>query len=440
MSTEILIHISASSRVQDDSRYRKQAEGYLGFRATRRHDLGSKINASPDEPQADGQPTVLPAAKIKEIEDDATTTDGSSSSSSQDATKADGGTANPINSIAEVIFDNRPFSRLDLTPAESRSYLSALVANGNSKTPTVYIERTPIIHRPRTTAMQASPAAKVNQHQRDSWQTLPSVVPDSQPSQNSLKCNQLLAASFFSNTQSASSLAKRQRLDRLPSSNPPGRPGSALPHGPTSSKQEHIGSQVEPPSFPWSDLASQPPIAQIRPPPPETSMAVFDTHVTPTLTLLESQLPIWKTFHPSHTARPLRILERGYWQLKISNDWSPELRRKLWSCLEDLIGKGKAGWGVWCEKYANRPEKASGGENLEGAISNKAIEKNKVHEGGRQGFSPANELVRVYCWGELVPYVYLVLFVASDRMINRQGATWVDAGGEEVVQIAGTAL
>lgn len=441
MSTEILIHISAPSRVQDDSRYRKQAEGYLGFKATRRLDLSLKTNASPEGLQVEEPSTNLPAPNITDIADDATTTDGSSSSSSQGAAEVDKNSPNLVDSRAEVTFDNRPFSRLDLTPAQSRGYLSSLVANGNSRTPTVYVERTPIVDRPRTAPTQVSPAVKINQHQRshsDCWQTPPSVIPDSQPSPNSLKRSLPPSASFSSSTYSASPLAKRQRLqpgDRPPSSGPPSRPGPAQPHEARSPEQEHLRSRVVRPSSSWSNLASQPPITQIRPPPPETSMAAFDTHVTPYLALIESQLHIRKRFRPSHIARSLRVHERGYWQLRIGTDWSVEQRRKFWSFLVYMIREGKAGWGVWCESYSDRSEKTSAGENLEGDVLDKAIHRTGVDRGGEQESSLENELVRVYCWGELVPYIYLVLFTASDKMIKKQVATWRDAGGEEVVRM-----
>lgn len=43
------------------------------------------------------------------------------------------------------------------------------------------------------------------------------------------------------------------------------------------------------------------------------------------------------------------------------------------------------------------------------------------------------EVVRVYCWGEVVGEVWLALFVGSKRKIKGSGARWVDAGGVAVV-------
>ena len=43
------------------------------------------------------------------------------------------------------------------------------------------------------------------------------------------------------------------------------------------------------------------------------------------------------------------------------------------------------------------------------------------------------EVVRVYCWGEVVGEVWLALFIGSKRKIKGSGARWVDAGGVAVV-------
>lgn len=439
MLAEILIHISAPSRVQDDSRYRKQAEGYLGFRAARRHDLGKEINASSSGPQADEPSTNLPAAGTSHNIDTATTTDESSCSSSEDRAEDDKSSPAPIDFGVEITFDNRSFFRLDLTPTQSRSYLSALVANGNTRTPTVYVERTPTIERPRTAPTQVWPVVRFNQHQRshsESWQPLPSVVPDSQPSGNSLKRDLPQSTSFSSSTQSVSPLAKRQRLqvgDPTSVGDPPSSSGSLLPYKRTSS--QHDLSQIAPTSSPWSGLTSQRPVAEIHPPPPATSIAAFGTHISSALTVIESKLPLQDYFRPSHTTRSLGVLERGHWQLKIDKDWPLELREKCWSFLQKLIGEGRAGWGVWCERYADRWEATSAGENLAENVVANAVDRTRESRGRECEASPGNELVRVYCWGEVVPHLYLVLFMATDRRIKGQGAAWIDASGKEVIKM-----
>lgn len=44
-------------------------------------------------------------------------------------------------------------------------------------------------------------------------------------------------------------------------------------------------------------------------------------------------------------------------------------------------------------------------------------------------------VLRIYCWGEIVPHIYVVLFLATSRMVKGAGATWVDGGGQVVVQM-----
>jgi hypothetical protein len=41
----------------------------------------------------------------------------------------------------------------------------------------------------------------------------------------------------------------------------------------------------------------------------------------------------------------------------------------------------------------------------------------------------------VYCWGEVVEHVYLLLYVASDGRVRRMGLQWIDADGAVVVQM-----
>lgn len=43
------------------------------------------------------------------------------------------------------------------------------------------------------------------------------------------------------------------------------------------------------------------------------------------------------------------------------------------------------------------------------------------------------EVVKIYCWGEVVGEVWMMLFIASKRDIKGVGARWVDAGGVPVV-------
>lgn len=43
--------------------------------------------------------------------------------------------------------------------------------------------------------------------------------------------------------------------------------------------------------------------------------------------------------------------------------------------------------------------------------------------------------MRLYCWGCVVEYMYLVVWVASKRKVRFTGARWVGADGEAVVVV-----
>ena len=45
------------------------------------------------------------------------------------------------------------------------------------------------------------------------------------------------------------------------------------------------------------------------------------------------------------------------------------------------------------------------------------------------------EVVKVYCWGEVVGEIWLLLFIASGRHVKGVGAQWVDAGGVAVISM-----
>lgn len=97
-----------------------------------------------------------------------------------------------------------------------------------------------------------------------------------------------------------------------------------------------------------------------------------------------------------------------------TSTWSKELMTKCWDFLISFVGEGRAGWGVWCVREMEALRYGEG--------SDKENDTPKEQEG-----------VKVYCWGEVVGEVWVVLFLASERRIKGVGARWMDAGGEAVV-------
>ncbi|KAK5677478.1 hypothetical protein LTS10_010050 [Elasticomyces elasticus] len=141
----------------------------------------------------------------------------------------------------------------------------------------------------------------------------------------------------------------------------------------------------------------------IRPPDPEVAIENFTTHITPTLSYLSSSPQLAEVYTPISVSRPLLPLERGYWLIDPA-PWPTEAQIAFWKFLESKVGTGQAGWGVWC-----------------------------LREGDGEVFGK----VQVFCWGEVVKHVYLMLYVASTSRVRKIGLRWVDGEGEVVVQMRG---
>lgn len=56
-------------------------------------------------------------------------------------------------------------------------------------------------------------------------------------------------------------------------------------------------------------------------------------------------------------------------------------------------------------------------------------------KGKGTGTGRGKVILKIYCWGEIVPHVYIVLFLATSRMVKGAGARWVDGSGDVVVQM-----
>jgi hypothetical protein len=91
-------------------------------------------------------------------------------------------------------------------------------------------------------------------------------------------------------------------------------------------------------------------------------------------------------------------MERGHWLLDCDS-WDEDLRRRCWNFLGDRIGKNLVGWGVWCVRDAEY------------------------------------SAIRVYCWGIIVDYIYLLLYLASEGKIKKIGASWIGGDGNVIIKM-----
>lgn len=65
--------------------------------------------------------------------------------------------------------------------------------------------------------------------------------------------------------------------------------------------------------------------------------------------------------------------------------------------------------------------------------SRESDKENQVQVQAQAPTQQQGEVVKIYCWGEVVGEVWMLLFIASKRDIKGVGARWVDAGGVPVV-------
>lgn len=409
---EILIHVSAPSRVIDDGKYRKQALGFLNFEAVARHDL-KLCNDTPKPGTA-----VVPVTPY--FQDDA----GRVPSSQNEAI---------LQFSADSFVEGGPsvldsFAATDYRPLR----IPASIYSGSK----VLVKRTPLLPRPQTAPVPASPLFRDGGHRRsqsDSVETLPSVVPDSQPEVQALKRSFPWSSSFSSSASQNSPSTKRQRLELPKNSMALSRQNSLEDEeGVLYSALEHITSSYS------SHVTSSPEVTQpltngiveVRPPHPKTSSKPFKTHVTPELLRVEAGLNLARYYQPSTTSREIHPLERGHWKLLLDQNISTFNRKKFWDYLVESVRKGRPGWGVWCEKcpvVMDMNKHYTGQDIVDGAAKSDVDEQRWMRD----------EVVKVYCWGEVVGYIYLFLFMASSRTIKKMNAQWVDASGEVVVRMNG---
>ncbi|GAB1743681.1 hypothetical protein NU219Hw_g606t1 [Hortaea werneckii] len=151
----------------------------------------------------------------------------------------------------------------------------------------------------------------------------------------------------------------------------------------------------------------------IHPPEPEAALAKFTTHITYHLNFLAESSFAKDSYKPVTIVREPDRLERGHWLLPSSgiSVWPATLQLDFWEFLGQFISSGNGGWGLWCAR--------------------------EIHQGDDRS---SLGTVRVYCWGEVVKHVYLLLYTASQSKVRKLGLQWVDGEGKIVVQMRGRGL
>ncbi|PPJ56350.1 hypothetical protein CBER1_00708 [Cercospora berteroae] len=190
------------------------------------------------------------------------------------------------------------------------------------------------------------------------------------------------------------------------------RPASTQP-----SSHRHVAQQQTALDPAEAELRSLAP--EIHSPKPATSNDHFITHATEELNVLRATF--LARYSPIIVARQISVHERGHWSVDCSS-WRAPKKLAFWRRLQIWIANGTAGHNIWCTRIADV----------------RLTSRNRFEESVLQADSSNKfEHVRVYCWGELVEHVYLLLYTASEGSIRKLGLKWIDSKGDTVVQMRG---
>ncbi|KAI9792893.1 MAG: hypothetical protein M1835_007572 [Candelina submexicana] len=459
---EILIHTSAPSGVKDDSRYRKQAAAYLDFDPQNVISVFSGQQHSPARPIRLTKTEGCKATQVKEA-----------SPCHRDPPHQPTREETPDHQYdgpeATSTFSESVSPHLTTSLSHSDEHAPPLLINRTKRPsaglsiPPSSVKSTP--HREEEARRQAScrsepqrtsidlsgchleleePSIRFEPRtcDDDAWRTPPSVITNFQPSAklSSYKESLLPSAKRLSQrSRPRSRPYKRRQLQQAELKATFTIDGDRGEEGRDREQETPSPLLVAPTSVNDYSATSLPheqaPItrplglrthqaSEIYPPPPPTTVISFSngypSQITPTLAMLASIIDLSKRFQPLHSTRPLQPLERGYWLIDTSS-WSTHLQDNFWAFLQDLISDGRAGWGVWCTKAGDGKDGSTGDEEGRCSAGRRVKECN---------------VIRVYCWGEVVGHVYLVIFLASNRKIKGTGARWIGSGGDVVVQMA----
>lgn len=170
--------------------------------------------------------------------------------------------------------------------------------------------------------------------------------------------------------------------------------------GPTESTSRF--SEAHPDGAPSQLDFSKLPIDAV-PPPPAISVAspvVLPSQITRHLEAIKTNNP--GRFKPVKIRRSLESDERGYWRIDC-NRWHPSMQQEFWSSLCEHVCSGRIGWGTTLHR-----------------------EPNSAHGLG---------LVRLYCWGEVVEHMWLLMWLCSKGNVSNLGSQWIDADVIAVVEM-----
>ncbi|KAH6898942.1 hypothetical protein B0T10DRAFT_474121 [Thelonectria olida] len=444
---EILVHITAPSRVSDDVVYRQLAQAYLAFQPETRTQvplsepqLSSQV-VDPEQKQPPMQSATSPSRKVT-----SPIVAQSFEFTSQDLS-------------FRSALDNRISPRLRYTPSRDVIASSSQETNVNSQAswcapPSQISDSYPM---PNQALLQVSPTRVLEQYlgrsalrrpSRASHSPCPSPspsrstekrptllvpgqldVPSSLPESEDLESLEIEAPGYIetktipvtplatkpSNIPESSigstdfvvdeSILEITHISSTAASDPSHRAGSEPPPAKRSKVVHlHHGDLVRSSSDAGPTPSSSSSVAmecsnslEIRP----TSPPVGIINLDPSDFISEKMEKLAKDM--AHrwcpdAKRDIDPFERGYWLVDCTL-WTPEDRFHAWGFIYNYLRKGQAGWGTWCRRGKN------------------------------------HDWIRLYCWGHVAQHMYLMLYIASRRIMKHTGARWYGPDGHLVLDV-----
>jgi hypothetical protein len=173
---------------------------------------------------------------------------------------------------------------------------------------------------------------------------------------------------------------------------------SFLQHGNNDEESiQAIDASLSPVDFsilPLYAFAPTPKISVSRP-------STLPSQITKSLSELKTQSPT--RFQPRKRQRLPQHDERGHWVVDCAK-WPQAFQQDFWNLLYEHVCSGKIGWGTTLYRDAKSPEMLG--------------------------------LVRLYCWGEVVEHMWLLLWLCSQGRISGSRTKWIDASGIAVFEVA----
>lgn len=261
--------------------------------------------------------------------------------------------------------------------------------------------------------------------------------------------------------------------------NPPS-PIDLISQDPQSTPLERLPPLSPQPAFPSSPAVmastSRSPISalstHIFPPPPPTGHGIYVTHITPALAVTVKRLPIAKRFRPVQVSRDVRVLERGHWHIPITiasqavvdearteipkdqklakitkqrdaptsrerwkrqDVWTEEEFVRFWRNLEECVGEGKWGWGV----KVFREECTEEADEVRKPRDDLPSSPPEASAVGAERKRERRVLLKVTTWGELIPHIWILLWLISDKLTAYIPMEWRAGDDSVVVKMSG---